>query len=329
MSWEEFLQTKHFGPSIFRPYADFIGVVSDMYDNLLGANPEYGRRARRLTDRDVVLARGSQISLLAFSKGMQRHLPTRQFLAFEDFSKLPEAEVLSSQPIEGLPVLLTNDSAQRVLRQVGLEDPTAFLLPNGYENIGQKSADALKSLETVSYGLLQSELARQLSLPSARAYPIPGTITESIEKFRTDYPAGQRTAFLMMQFGNSVAHKAIVNAIREALKPRGITALRADDKQYHDDVFPNVQTYLYGCDFGIAVFERIEADAFNPNVALEVGYCLALDKPVCFLKDRTLKTLQTDLVGKLYREFDAHQPAETIAPVLLKWLEDKGIGQLA
>lgn len=326
MSWEEILHTKHFGPSIYRPYADFIGVVSDMYDNLLGANPEYGRQARRVPDRDVVLARGSQVSLLAFSKSMQRHLPTRQFLPFEDLSNLAEVQILSAHPIEGLPILLTNDGATRVLKQVGLEEPTVFLLPNGYENVAQESPEALKSVETVAYGLLQSELARQLSLPTGPAHPIPLSITESIERFRTDHPAGQRTAFLMMQFGNSVAHKAIVSAIRSALKPRGITALRADDKQYHDDVLPNVQTYLYGCDFGIAVFERIEADTFNPNVALEVGYCLALQKPVCFLKDRTLKTLQTDLVGKLYREFDAQQPAETIGPVLLKWLEDKGIG---
>ena len=69
-----------------------------------------------------------------------------------------KATSIPSQPIEGLPVLLTNDSAQRVLRQVGLEEPTAFLLPNGYENIAQKSGDALKSLIIpFSFGAKESD----------------------------------------------------------------------------------------------------------------------------------------------------------------------------
>lgn len=72
--------------------------------------------------------------------------------------------------------------------------------------------------------------------------------------------------------------------------------------------------------------ERIEADDFNPNVSLEVGYMFALKKPVCLLKDKTLKTLHTALVGKLYRVFDPQDPASSVPPVLTQWLEDKGIG---
>ena len=61
-------------------------------------------------------------------------------------------------------------------------------------------------------------------------------------------------------------------AIQSTLGTFGIAALRADDKEYHDDLLPNVLTYIYGCRFGIAVFERLEAEDFNPNVSLEVGY---------------------------------------------------------
>ena len=78
----------------------------------------------------------------------------------------------------------------------------------------------------------------------------------------------------MMRFGNTTARGNIVAAIKAALDPQGIAVLRADDKQYHDDLFPNVLTYIYGCRFGIAVFERIETEQFNPNVALEVAICL-------------------------------------------------------
>ena len=128
-----------------------------------------------------------------------------------------------------------------------------------------------------------------------------------------------------MRFGKTPAHEAIINGIREVSGKHGIAALRADDKQYHDDLFPNVLTYIYGCGFGVAVFERLTTEDFNPNVSLEVGYMLALDKPVCLLKDRTLETLHTDLVGKLYRVFDPQDAQTSIQEPLEKWASDKGI----
>jgi len=153
----------------------------------------------------------------------------------------------------------------------------------------------------------------------------PIEITASLAAFRKDFPDPSRIAFIMMQFGHSKAHIAILGGIRRALDPHQFIALRADDKQYHDNLFFNILTYVYGCRFGIAVFERIESDAFNPNVSLEVGYLLGIDKPVCFLKDHTLKTLHTDLIGQLYKEFDPLSCETTIPPALWKWMEDKGI----
>ena len=151
----------------------------------------------------------------------------------------------------------------------------------------------------------------------------PVGIEESLARFRQEHPVPSKVAFIMMQFGKTPAHTAIVEAIKGALEPHGIVGLRADDKQYHDDLFPNVMTYIYGCGFGIAVFERLEAEEFNPNVALEVGYMFGLHKHVCLLKDRTLRTLHADLIGKLYKEFDPQDPTGTIPPKVSEWLSDK------
>jgi hypothetical protein len=153
----------------------------------------------------------------------------------------------------------------------------------------------------------------------------PVEIHESLRLFKADHPDPRKVAFIMMRFGNTKAHTDIVTGIQNALNTHGITAVRADDKQYHDDLFPNVLTYVYGCAFGIAIFERIETEEFNPNVALEVGYMFALKKSVCLLKDKTLKTLQADLVGKLYRVFDPLDPIKTIPGELSRWLQDKRI----
>jgi len=127
-----------------------------------------------------------------------------------------------------------------------------------------------------------------------------------------------------MRFGESKAHIDINAGIKEGLKKYGIAGIRADEKQYHDDLFPNVLTYMHGYGFGIADFERIEEECFNPNISLEVGYMMALGKPVCILKDKTLKTLHSDLVGKLYREFDPFEARSTILRQIALWLHDKG-----
>ncbi|MGB2728268.1 MAG: hypothetical protein WBD09_07300 [Halobacteriota archaeon] len=153
----------------------------------------------------------------------------------------------------------------------------------------------------------------------------PIEIQENLARFKRDYPDPTKVAFIMMQFGKTKAHDEIVNAIRSVLDSHGIRGVKANDKEYHGDLYYNIMTYLYGCGFGIAVFERIETEKFNPNVSFEVGYMFALKKHVCLLKDKTLETLHTDLVGKLYKIFDPQDPGKTIPGEISQWLSDKGI----
>jgi len=128
-----------------------------------------------------------------------------------------------------------------------------------------------------------------------------------------------------MRFGDTPAHSRIERTIKDSLRKHRLTGLLARDKEFHDELFPNILTYMHGCDFGIAIFERLETGVFNPNVALEVGYMLGLRKQVLLLKDRTLSALHTDLVGKLYREFDPQKPRATIPREIDNWLSDKGL----
>jgi hypothetical protein len=160
------------------------------------------------------------------------------------------------------------------------------------------------------------------STTAISTHTVPPELTNSLARFQSDYPDPSRVAFIMMQFGKTRMHMEITQAIRDTLASYGIAGLRADDKEYHEDLFPNVQTYIHGCNFGVAVFERLQGDEFNPNVALEVGYMRALRKPLCLLRDSTVKTLPTDLVGKLYKTFDTQNAATSIPQVLTKWMED-------
>lgn len=149
-------------------------------------------------------------------------------------------------------------------------------------------------------------------------------IAKEIEAFNADYK-GKKTAFIIMQFSKTTAHDKIVLTIKDTLRKHGIIGLRADDKEYADDLFANIKTYMHCCDFGIGVFERILEDNFNPNVSIEVGYMMGLRKNVCLLKDQTLKNLPTDLMGKLYKQFDPQDVEKTLPDQLEKWMKDKGI----
>ena len=151
----------------------------------------------------------------------------------------------------------------------------------------------------------------------------PIEINESLRGFKEDHPDPAKVGFLMMRFGVTEAHDSIVAAIKEVLSQHGLDALRADEKNYHDNLLPNIKTYMWGCGFGIAVFERIESEEFNPNVSFEVGYMMALQKPVCLLKDKTLRTLQSDLIARLYYSFDTQDPSSSLSKGLEAWLSDK------
>lgn len=154
---------------------------------------------------------------------------------------------------------------------------------------------------------------------------VPPEIVDSLRRFRADHPSEKRSAFVMMQFGDSIEHQVLLESTRNVLRDLGIVALRADDKEYHDDLFPNVLTYLHGCGFGVALIDRIEDDRLNPNVALEIGYMFAIGKPVCILKDREISILTTDLVSKLYKEYDADGLPESLRAPIVKWLTDRDL----
>lgn len=154
----------------------------------------------------------------------------------------------------------------------------------------------------------------------------PIEIRESLQAFKTDHPDPTKVGFIMMKFKETPAHDKILKTIKDTLTNCGLVGIRSDDHEYHDDLLHNVETYMHGCGFGIAVFDRIEEEEFSPNVSLEVGYMMALGKDICLLKDKNLQTLHADLLGKLYKPFDPQNTERTIPNQLLKWLSDKGLG---
>lgn len=153
----------------------------------------------------------------------------------------------------------------------------------------------------------------------------PDELKASLAKFNAEFPDPMKIGFLMMEFGGTDRHKRIVDAIQKAFREFEITIVTAEHKDYNDSLFPNVKTYMHGCGFGVALFDRLRNELFNPNASLEIGYMLALGKKVLLLKDHSLPSLHSDLVGELYKSFDVEKPFETIGPAVAKWLSDRNI----
>jgi len=51
---------------------------------------------------------------------------------------------------------------------------------------------------------------------------------------------------------------------------------------------------------------------------------MSMNKEILFLKDKELKSLSADLMGKLYKNFDTYEIENTVPENVNKWLDDKG-----
>jgi CheY-like chemotaxis protein len=157
---------------------------------------------------------------------------------------------------------------------------------------------------------------------------IPAHIKENLESFRKENK-GKITAFIMTPF--SEGNKKIVTQIQTILKNNNIKGYTADSPggEYNDNLFPNIQVYLHGCNFGIGIYNDVSKLSssklnINPNLSLEVGYMLALQKKVGLLKDKSLEKLNSDLEEKLYIPFDIKKPDE-LEEKIVTWLKNKEI----
>ena len=100
------------------------------------------------------------------------------------------------------------------------------------------------TLDYIETKLPAEEPADLSDLMQRQASSFPLEITDSLTRFLQDYPEIERNAFMMMQFGETRSHSEIVIAIRDTLARYGINALKADDKEYHDDLFRRMWTHL-------------------------------------------------------------------------------------
>jgi hypothetical protein len=133
-----------------------------------------------------------------------------------------------------------------------------------------------------------------------------------------------KNVFVIMRYGLEPPFAEIENTITETLQRFGLKAVVARDVSFHQQLWNNVRFCMDHSRYAIIVFERILEPAYNPNIAIELGYMIGLKRPRLILKDHSIQVLPTDIIGQLYTEFNSYKAKETIAVAIERWLEKLG-----
>lgn len=206
-----------------------------------------------------------------------------------------------------------------------------------YTNYPDREANAVARGATVSISKMSQEailletLKGQVALfsrvlTSFKEFLWPIELKSQIKKLIN---SGKTNAFLMTSFAKENEKK--ISDVKDILAQYDVVChiANAPGGKYSDKLFQNIQVFMHGCDFGIGLYTndsdktKDEKIKINPNLSLEVGYMLAIGKPVCILKERELKKMNIDLADRLYCEFDENDN-DALSEVIKQWLENKG-----
>lgn len=220
------------------------------------------------------------------------------------------------------PVLPLDALIGVAVRELGFRQPIGLTLPIQvlYEDITERNRILTSIAIKVSEEILTRIKSQQLNLPHGFEH-----FSRYFPAFLSDHPSIEHNVFLMMRFKDGFQYKEIEKTIRQCMAKYGLNVLRADDKDYTGDLWENVCLYMLGSKYGIAVFEEIDEREFNPSVALELGFMLAHDKRCLILKDQRMPKMPTDIVGKLYKQFDTYNISASISFCIDSWVRDIGL----
>ena len=190
-------------------------------------------------------------------------------------------------------------------------------------------AERLKFMETIKQLAAQYDRVKS----AWNEYMWPNGLKEKIKDFKKSHI--KKNAFLMTSFSDKYSED-IDRFVLSLNQLGGVEChiANAPGGKNTDNLFPNVEVFMHGCDFGIAIlFDDKDAPSeykINPNVSLEIGYMYANKKPILILKENTLKKedINVDLIGRLYYEFDRSElGGDGLIKRVKEWLNNRKLLQ--
>jgi hypothetical protein len=130
----------------------------------------------------------------------------------------------------------------------------------------------------------------------------------------TKYPVDQNPQPIDLEL------KKVIQTVQAAISDKGFIPRLAIDKRYHPELWNNVELYLLGCKYGVAIVENKYLDELNPNVAMEWGWMRGMDKNVLYLVEKTFDLERADLSGLIQDRFTWENPDAEIRGAIHGWL---------
>ena len=156
------------------------------------------------------------------------------------------------------------------------------------------------------------------AIPDLPVYLVPNPLLgwkSKIEAFVKKYHFDE-SVFLMIRYRGR--NKNLLKEIKSVLSELKLNGILASEHNLTDDLY-NPIACLLSCSKGIAIFDKAEIrQKFNPNVAYELGMLHLLGRGCLILKHQSLKSLHTDILMKLYHEYET---AETAGTEIRNWIK--------
>jgi hypothetical protein len=175
-------------------------------------------------------------------------------------------------------------------------------------------------LETQGYGgAVLGAVVHTLVPPTLAPPSLLSTVTAFNETFPFD-----RNVFGMTRFPDSTGTDPVESALTESrtvLEASGFFFHLASDRAMSDDLWTNVAAHMWASKYGLAIFEDRRGRGLNYNLVIEVGGMIATGRRCLLLKDTSISTMPTDLVGRIYKSVDLDDPA-TVKAAVSDWVNN-------
>jgi hypothetical protein len=118
----------------------------------------------------------------------------------------------------------------------------------------------------------------------------------------------------------------LIEKLREVVMAHGLTLQVASDRMAEDTLWANVVTYMWACKYAIVLMDTAEG-VLNSNVLIEIGGMLMTGRRCAILRDKSVPTMPSDLVGHIYKPTDLRDHDASVGEIH-KWIrDDLGLGE--
>jgi hypothetical protein len=223
--------------------------------------------------------------------------------------------------------------AQKGLVRRGKERGLWRVTPKG-------KAESEARVSGMDLAALQAEAARTGARLGDAPHPVilpefgaPPSLVPALRKFLIEHEF-DRNVFGMTRFPDeedeepSDPVKNAIEVARGVCEAHALELHLASDRKILDDLWPNVAAHMWASRYGIAFFEDL-ADpprGLSYNLTIEVGSMTITGRRCALLKDVSIESMPTDLVGRIYEPVDLTR-LKTVEDAIHRWIrDDLGLG---